>query len=42
NSIDLRQHLYNETEIGDTINMKVYRQGKIVELNLKLTEGTNV
>nr|WP_106782009.1 trypsin-like peptidase domain-containing protein [Lysinibacillus timonensis] len=42
NSIDLRQHLYNETEVGDTLSMKVYRQGKIVELELKLTEGTNV
>lgn len=42
NSIDLRQHLYNETDIGDTLMLKVYRQGKIVELELKLTEGTSV
>lgn len=42
NSIDLRQHLYNETKIGDTLKIKVYRQGKLVELTLKLTEGTNV
>ncbi|HWK24545.1 MAG TPA: S1C family serine protease [Ureibacillus sp.] len=42
NSIDLRQYLYNETDIGDTIKIKVYRQGKLVELNLTLTEGTNV
>ncbi|QCR34305.1 S1C family serine protease [Lysinibacillus sp. SGAir0095] len=42
NSIDLRQYLYNETEIGDTITIKVYRQGELVELNLTLTEGTAV
>ncbi|WP_301285957.1 S1C family serine protease [Lysinibacillus endophyticus] len=42
NSIDLRQHLYNETDIGDTLPIKVYRQGKLVELQLTLTEGTNV
>jgi len=42
NSIDLRQYLYNETDIGDTITIKVYRQGKLVELNLTLTEGTTV
>ncbi|WP_081976142.1 S1C family serine protease [Ureibacillus manganicus] len=42
NSIDLRQHLYNETEIGDTLMIKVYRQGEMVELELKLTEGTSV
>ena len=42
NSIDLRQHLYNETDIGDTLSIKVYRQGKLVELQLTLTEGTNV
>ncbi|RNC98891.1 S1C family serine protease [Lysinibacillus halotolerans] len=42
NSIDLRQHLYNETDIGDTLSLKVYRQGKLVDLKLKLTEGTSV
>ncbi len=42
NSIDLRQHLYNETKVGDTLAIKVYRLGKLVELELKLTEGTNV
>ncbi len=42
NSIDLRQHLYNETEIGDTLMIKVYRQGKLLELTMKLTEGTNL
>lgn len=42
NAIDLRQYLYNETDIGDTITIKVYRQGKLVELKLTLTEGTTV
>lgn len=42
NAIDLRQYLYNETDVGDTLNIKVYRQGKLVELNLTLTEGTTV
>lgn len=42
NSIDLRQHLYNKTEIGDILNMKVYRSGKMVELQLKLTESTQL
>ena len=34
NSIQLRQHLYNETKIGDTLQIKVYRQGKLIELKL--------
>lgn len=42
NSIDLRQYLYNETDIGSTLKVKVYRQGKLVNLELKLTEGTTV
>ncbi|NLY78665.1 MAG: PDZ domain-containing protein, partial [Lysinibacillus sp.] len=42
NSIDLRQHLYNKTEIGDILNMKVYRSGKIVEIQLKLSESTQL
>ncbi|MEI4771004.1 trypsin-like peptidase domain-containing protein [Psychrobacillus sp. FJAT-51614] len=37
-TIDLRKHLYNEKEIGEDLNVKVYRQGKVVELTLKLVE----
>lgn len=37
-TIDLRKHLYNEKEIGEDLKVKVYRQGKIVELTLKLVE----
>lgn len=42
NSIDLRKHLYNEKEIGDKMNIKVYRQGKIVEIELTLTDHTTL
>jgi serine protease Do len=42
NSIDLRQYLYNETDIGDSLNLKVYRQGELVELNLTLIDGAQV
>lgn len=42
NSIDLRKHLYNEKEIGDTMQIKVYRQGELLELELKLTDSTTL
>lgn len=42
NSIDLRKHLYNEKEVGDQLKMKVYRQGKIVELNLTLVNNASL
>lgn len=38
NTIDLRKHLYNEKEVGDDLQVKVYRQGKVVDLTLKLKE----
>ncbi|WP_107925977.1 S1C family serine protease [Lysinibacillus parviboronicapiens] len=38
-AIDLRKHLYNEKKTGDELTMKVYRQGKLVELSLKLTNS---
>ncbi|GLC90075.1 S1C family serine protease [Lysinibacillus piscis] len=38
-AIDLRKHLYNEKKTGDTLTMKVYRQGKLVELKLTLTDS---
>ncbi|MFJ7953815.1 S1C family serine protease [Lysinibacillus sp. NPDC096418] len=38
-SIDLRKHLYNEKKTGDSLTMKVYRQGKLVELKLTLTNS---
>ncbi|WP_391118695.1 S1C family serine protease [Psychrobacillus sp. L3] len=38
NTIELRKHLYNEKEIGDELKVKVYRDGKIVDLTLKLVD----
>lgn len=37
-SIDLRKYLYNEKEIGDKLKLKVYRDGKMVQLELTLTD----
>lgn len=42
NAIDLRKHLYNEKKVGDTLSMKVYRQGKLVELSFKLLENIDL
>lgn len=39
NMLELRQHLYTEKEVGDTMTMKVYRQGKLVEISMKLTDN---
>lgn len=36
---ELRQHLYTETEVGDTLKLKVYRDGKLMELKVQLTES---
>lgn len=41
-AIDLRKHLYNEKEVGDTLQMKVYRQGKLVEVTLTLVDNTTL
>ncbi|MEG0471229.1 MAG: trypsin-like peptidase domain-containing protein [Solibacillus sp.] len=41
-AIALRKHLYNQKEIGDTLNVKVYRQGKIVEAKLLLTDSAQL
>lgn len=38
--IDLRKHLYNQKEIGDTLKLKVYRQGQLVEAELQLVDNT--
>lgn len=39
NMLELRQHLYTETEVGDSMNVKVYRQGELVEITLELTDN---
>ena len=41
-AIDLRKHLYNEKKIGDKLTLKVYRQGKLEELTLTLTNGNTL
>ncbi|KGR85253.1 S1C family serine protease [Lysinibacillus boronitolerans] len=41
-TIDLRKHLYNDKKIGDKLTLKVYRQGKLVELSLTLTNGNTL
>lgn len=41
-SIDLRKHLYSNKKIGDKLTIKVYRQGKLVDLSLTLTNGDSL
>ena len=40
NIIELRKHLYNKKEVGDQLKLKVYRDGKIMEMNLELTDNS--
>lgn len=40
--IDLRKHLYNEKEVGDTMQLKVYRQGELIETELTLVDNTTL
>lgn len=37
--LELRQYLYNETEVGDTLEVKAYRGGELMSFELKLTES---
>jgi len=37
--VSLRKHLYNVKEVGDTMAMKVYREGKLLELEMVLQDG---
>ena len=41
-SIDLRKYLYNEKKTGESLKMKVYRQGQLVELTLTLTNSAEL
>src|SRR5699024_2268220 len=36
--IDLRQYLYNEAEIGETVELEVYRNGEAQTVSLELVE----
>lgn len=37
--VGLRKHLYNDKEVGDTMKMKVYREGKLIEIEMELRDG---
>lgn len=39
--ITLRKHLYNEKEVGDEMTMKIYREGKSIEINMVLKDGNS-
>lgn len=39
--VSLRKHLYNAKEVGDTMKMKVYREGKLLELEMVLKDGNS-
>ena len=41
NSIDLRQHLYTKTAVGDKLSVKLYRAGKEMSTELVLKESSN-
>lgn len=36
---ELRQHLYNETEVGDRLKVKAYRNGKLLDFEIELNES---
>ncbi|MGI2328422.1 S1C family serine protease [Planococcus sp. YIM B11945] len=40
--IELRQHLYNEKKIGDTLTVKAYRDGKEMEFQLELVDNSEI
>lgn len=40
NIIELRKHLYNEKEVGDSLTIKVYRAGQLMEMDLELTDNS--
>ncbi|QTD40146.1 S1C family serine protease [Sporosarcina sp. Te-1] len=37
--VSLRKHLYNKKKVGDTMQMKVYRNGKLVDIEIVLRDG---
>ncbi len=40
--LQLRKHLYNEKSVGDSMQVKYYRGGKIHEATLKLTDESRM
>ena len=39
--VTLRKHLYNAKEVGDMMQMKVYRDGKLIEIEMELRDGNS-
>lgn len=39
--VSLRKHLYNSKEVGDTMQMKVYRDGGLLEIEMVLKDGNS-
>lgn len=37
--LELRQHLYTKTEVGDILKVKAYRDGELKEFDIKLTDS---
>ncbi|WP_338152469.1 S1C family serine protease [Indiicoccus explosivorum] len=42
NMLELRQHLYNEKRIGETLTVTAYRNGRQLEFELVLTDSANM
>ncbi|WP_064092073.1 S1C family serine protease [Rossellomorea aquimaris] len=42
NVIDLRKHLYNKKEVNDQMKVKIYRNGEVKEVNMKLTDESRL
>lgn len=42
NSMGLRQHLYTEKSVGDEMQVKVYRNGEMIEVNMTLTDDSQL
>ncbi|WP_318616565.1 S1C family serine protease [Sporosarcina sp. YIM B06819] len=39
--VSLRKHLYNAKQVGDTMQMKVYREGRLLEVEMVLKDGNS-
>ena len=40
--IELRQHLYNEKEIGESMTVQAYRNGELMEFTMELANNSTV
>ncbi len=39
--VSLRKHLYNKKKVGDSMKMKVYREGQLLEIEMVLKDGNS-